>query len=77
MELAGIPGKLHQVVEGIEQIDNLSAVVLEQILAVAEGKKLSPFDASYASWKSSEYFSKMDKNQRHAMMLSSVVLSAI
>ncbi|MBC7947108.1 MAG: hypothetical protein H7Y42_04455 [Chitinophagaceae bacterium] len=54
-----------------------AAVVREQILAVAEGKKQTPFDRTYSSYESTEYFSQMDENQRHAMMLASVVLMAV
>ena len=77
MQLAAILDKLRRVVEEIEPTDHLSAVVREQILAVAEGKKRDPFDQSYSRWKSTEYFSQMDENQRHAMLLSSVVLTAV
>lgn len=76
-ELAAILGALRRAVEIINPADHLAAVVREQILAVAEGKKKTPFDQTYSSWKGSEYFSQMDENQRHAMMLTSVVLAAV
>lgn len=76
-ELAAILGALRRAVEVITPADHLAAVVCEQILAVAEGKKKTPFDQTYSSWKSTEYFSQMDENQRHAMMLASVVLAAV
>ncbi|MCW5961027.1 MAG: hypothetical protein KIS76_12765 [Pyrinomonadaceae bacterium] len=77
IELAGILEKVSRVVEGIKPKDHLSAVVCEQILAVAEGGNHDPFRDSYRRWTSTEYFSKMDENQRHAMLLSSVVLHAV
>lgn len=77
IKLVGILEKLRYVVEGLKLEDYLSSIVKEQILAVTEGKKLDPFDTRYTSWNSTEYFSQMDKNQRHAMMITSVVLSAI
>lgn len=77
ISLAGILGNLRRAVEGIKPTDHLTAIVLEQILAVADGKKQTPFDRSYSSWSGSEYFSQMDENQRHAMLLSSVVLAAV
>jgi hypothetical protein len=77
MRLAAILDKLRRVVEGLNLADHLGAVICEQVLAVAEGKKRNPFDTSYSSWQSTEYFSQMDENQRHAMLLSSVVLAAV
>jgi hypothetical protein len=77
MRLAAILDKLRRVVEGIEPTSHLSAMVREQILAVAEGKKQKPFERTYSSYESTEFFSQMDENQRHAMMLASVVLAAI
>jgi hypothetical protein len=77
IELASILEKLRRVVEGIKPTDHLGAVVCEQILAVADGKKLSPFDYGYFSSGGTEFFSQMDENQRHAMLLSSVVLTAV
>ena len=49
----------------------------EQILAVTEGKKQTPFDRTYSSYESSEYFSNMDENQRHSMFLATIVMKAI
>ena len=77
IRLAATLDKLRRIVEGINPADHLAAVVCEQILAVAEGKKETPFHRTYSSWESTEYFSQMDENQRHAMLLSSVVLSAV
>lgn len=77
MRLAAILDKLRRVVEGLKPTNHLGAVVCEQVLAVAEGKKRDPFDTSYSNWKSTEYFSQMDENQRHAMLLSSVVLATV
>jgi hypothetical protein len=77
IRLAATLDKLRRVVEGIKPANHLAAVVREQILAVAEGKKATPFDRTYSTWGSSEYFSQMDENQRHAMLFSSVVLSAV
>ena len=76
-ELAAILETLRRAVEGIKPASHLAAIVREQILAVAEGKKQNPFDRTYSSYKSSEYFSQMDENQRHAMFLASVVLKSI
>lgn len=77
IELASILEKLRRVIEEIKPTDHLEAVVCEQILAVANGKYLSPFDYSYFSSGGTEFFSQMDENQRHAMLLSSVVLFAV
>ena len=76
-ELAAILETLKRAVEGIKPTNHLAAVVKEQIIAVAEGKKETPFDQTYSNWGSTEYFSQMDENQRHAMMLASVVLAAV
>lgn len=76
-DLAAILGALRRAVEIINPGDHIAAVVREQILAVAEGKKKTPFDQSYSSWGGTEFFSQMDENQRHVMMLASVVLAAI
>lgn len=77
IELASILDKLRRGVESIKPTDHLEAVVCEQIIAVAEGKKMNPFDYKYISSWRTEYFSQMNENQRHAMLLSSVVLFAI
>lgn len=77
LELAAILDKLRKVIEVVNPTDHLEAVVCEQILAVVNGSKNSPFDFSYFSYRSSEYFSQMDENQRHAMLLTSVVLYAV
>lgn len=76
-ELAAILAELRRAVEIIAPKDHLAAVVREQILAVADGKKATPFEDTYRSYATTEYFSQMDENQRHAMMLASVVLAAI
>lgn len=77
MRLAATLQSLRRVVVGIEPADNLTAVLREQILAVADGVKESNFDRAYYSYQSSQFFSQMDENQRHAMMIASVVLAAI
>lgn len=76
-KLAAILTELRRAVEIIEPKDHMAAVVREQILAVVEGKKETPFEDTYRSYAATEYFSQMDENQRHAMMLASVVLAAI
>lgn len=76
-ELPAILEALQRAVEVIKPVNHLAAVVREQILAVAEGKKETPFDRTYSGYESTEYFSQMDENQRHAMMLASVVLMAV
>lgn len=76
-ELASYLMPLKKVVELLPPLEHMGEVIKEQIFAVADGMKLSPFDRSYSSWESSEYFSQMDENQRHAMLLTTVVLSAI
>lgn len=50
-ELAAILDALRRAVENINPADHLAAVVREQILAVTEGKKETPFDQSYSSWR--------------------------
>lgn len=76
-ELVAVLQNLRRVVEGIKPINYLAQVMQEQILAVAEGKKQAPFDRTYSSYESSEYFSQMDENQRHSMFLATVVLRSI
>ncbi len=68
---------LKTVVEKLEPTDFLGKVMREQILAVAEGEKETPFDRTYSSYSSSEYFSQMDENQRHSMLLAIIVIKAI
>lgn len=68
---------LKTVADKIEPKDFLGKVMKEQILAVAEGKKKTPFDRTYSSYSNSEYFSQMDENQRHSMFLATVVMKAI
>jgi SHS2 domain-containing protein len=77
IKLAAILKALRRAVEGIEPGDHLSAVVREQILAVADGLKETPFDSTYSSYETTEYFSQMDENQRHSMLLGNVVLEAL
>lgn len=76
-ELAAYLVPLKNITEALPPLEFMGEVIKEQISAVADGVKLSPFDRSYSSWESSEYFSQMDENQRHAMLLTNVVLSAI
>lgn len=76
-ELTAFLAPLKKIAEALPPLEFMGEVIKEQISAVADGMKLSPFDRSYSSWESSEYFSQMDENQRHAMLLATVVLSAI
>jgi len=77
MELAATLKALRRAVVGIEPADHLTAVIREQILAVADGIKEGVFDNAFYSYESSQFFSQMDENQRHAMMIASVVLAAV
>lgn len=77
IKLVAILDSLREAVSGITPPDHRSAIIREQILAVADGVKETPFDQTYSSYRTSEYFSQMDENQRHAMMFASVVLAAI
>ena len=76
-ELASYLIPLKKIAESLPPLEHMGEVIKEQISAVADGMKLSPFDRSYSRWESNEYFSQMDENQRHAMLLTTVVLSAI
>jgi hypothetical protein len=76
-ELAEFLTSLKPIIKSLPLLDHLGEVIKEQIIAVTEGMKQDPFDDSYSSWRSTEYFSQMDENQRHAMLLSSVVLAAV
>lgn len=55
-ELAAILGALRCAVDVIDPVDHLASVVREQILAVADGKKQKPFDQTYSSYESTEFF---------------------
>lgn len=75
--LAATLQSLRRVVVGIKPADHLTAVIREQILAVADGVKEGVFDNAYYNYNSSQFFSQMDENQRHAMMFASVVMAAV
>ena len=77
MRLAATLKSLRRAVVGIKPADHLTAVIREQILAVADGVKEGIFDNAFYSYQSSQFFSQMDENQRHAMMIASVVLAAV
>lgn len=71
---------LHSVrraVEAIEPANHLCAALKERILAVTEGKKAAPFEDSYKSYETTEFFSQMDENQRHSMFLTTVIMESI
>jgi|GEM_PF-6129389 len=68
---------LRQAMAAIETVDHIAGVIKERVLAVAEGKKLVPYDETYESYQASEFSSKMNENQRRAMFLSTVAMEAI
>lgn len=76
-ELAAYLAPLKKIIGDLPPLEFMGEVIKEQISAVADGMKLSPFDQSFSSWESGEYFSQMDENQRHAMLLTTVIVSAI
>lgn len=76
-DLAVILPLLRSVAEAVTPADHPTTVLLEHVKAVADGIKTSPFSWTHRSYASSEYFSQMNENQRHAMFLSNVVFQAI
>lgn len=68
---------LKEAIEPIEPKDHLAAVIRERILAVADGKKLKPYEETYSRYQATEFPSKMNENQRRAMFFSTVVMKAI
>ena len=76
-ELAAILKEIRRAVEVIQPTNHLATMVQENILAVVSGAKDNPFDDTYSRYKSSDYFSKMTENQRHAMFLGTIVMESI
>lgn len=68
---------LKQAIEPIVPKDHLAAVIRERILAVADGKKLSPYEETYSRFQTTEFPSKMNGNQRRAMFFSTVIMQAL
>ena len=73
---AAIPA-LRAVAEAVVPVDNVTAVFIERILAFTDGVKATPFDQSFRTYATTDYYSRMDENQRHAMFISNVVFEAI
>lgn len=68
---------LKQAIEPIMPKDYLAAIMRERILAVADGKKLSPYDETYSRYQATEFPSKMTENQRRAMFFSTVIMKGL
>ncbi|HRI05171.1 MAG TPA: hypothetical protein PLL77_15650 [Pyrinomonadaceae bacterium] len=68
---------LRQAMAAIEPPDHIARVIKERILAVAEGKKLKPYDQTYSGYQATEFPSRMNDNQRRAMFIATVVMEAI
>lgn len=76
-DLAAIVPALRAVAEAVAPVDNVTAVFIERILAFTNGIKLKPFDQTFQTHSGTDYYSRMDENQRHAMFISNVVFVAI
>ena len=76
-DLAAAIPLLKAVAEAVTAVDNVSAVFLERILAFTDGFKATPFDQTFQTHTGTDYYSRMDENQRHAMFISNVVFEAI
>lgn len=75
-ELAAILSDLRRVIQPIKPGDHLSAVVYEQVLAVADGKNPKPF-SDFFNRNEKEPFERMEENQRHAAFVAAVVIETL
>lgn len=76
-DLAAAIPVLKAVAEAITTVDNVTAVFVERILAFTDGVKATPFDQTFQRHTGTDYYSRMDENQRHAMFISNVVFEAL
>lgn len=68
---------LKAVAEVVVPVNKVSAVFLNRILAFTDGIQATPFDQSLQTHTGTDYYSRMDENQPHAMFISNVVFEAL
>jgi hypothetical protein len=76
-DLVSTLSHLKIVIESLSPTGHLDRAIFEQILAVAEGRKAEPFEDTYSDYRITEYPSKMDEDQKRAMLISTVVMESI
>lgn len=68
---------LRRVASVVQPKSHMAGVMRERVIALVDGSKPKRFYDTYPRHGTSEFFSAMDENQRHAMLLSNVVLESI